>query len=58
MFPECHNHVEQIIAFASKHNVAVVPIGGGTNVTGALGLSTEEQRMVVSLDTSQMVKDD
>ena len=52
---ECHNHVEQIIALAKKYNVAVVPFGGGTNVTCALELSLEETRMIVSLDTSQMV---
>ena len=55
IFAECHNHVEQLIALASKHNVAVVPIGGGTNVTGALSMSSKEQRMIVSLDTTQMV---
>jgi len=52
---ECHNHVVQLISSASKHNVAVVPVGGGTNVTGALECSAEEKRMIVSLDTSQMV---
>lgn len=43
------------MAFACKHNVALVPIGGGTNVTGALELSPNEKRMIVSLDMSQMV---
>jgi len=52
---ECHDHVVQLISSASKHNVAVVPVGGGTNVTGALECSAEEKRMIVSLDTSQMV---
>ena len=52
---ECHNHVVQLISSASTHNVAVVPVGGGINVTGALECSTEEKRMIVSLDTSQMV---
>ena len=45
----------QLIAFANKHNVAVIPVGGGTNVTCALECSPEEKRMIVSLDTSQMV---
>lgn len=43
------------MALASKHNVAIVPIGGGTNVTGAVDCCPEENRMIVSLDTSQMV---
>ena len=52
---ECHNHVEEIMTLASKHNVAIVPIGGGTNVTGAVDCSPDEKRTIVSLDTSQMV---
>ena len=48
--------MEQLIASAVKHNVAVVPFGGGTNVTGAVECLPEETRMIVSLDTSQMVQ--
>lgn len=44
-----------MMALACNHNVALVPIGGGTNVTGALELSANETRMIVSLDMSQMV---
>ncbi len=40
---------------ATKHDVAVIPVGGGTNVTKALECSYKETRMIVSLDTSQMV---
>ncbi len=54
-FPENHSHVEELMALATKHNVAIVPIGGGTNVTGAVDCSPDERRMIVSLDTSQMV---
>lgn len=43
------------MSFATKHNVAVIPFGGGTNVTGAVECSSTEQRMIVSLDCSQMV---
>jgi alkyldihydroxyacetonephosphate synthase len=55
-YSECHSHVEELITLASKHNVAIVPIGGGTNVTGAVDCKQDERRMIVSLDTSQMVK--
>jgi len=54
IWPECHNHVVQLMSFATKHNVAVIPFGGGTNVTGAVECSSTEQRMIVSLDCSQM----
>lgn len=33
----------------------IIPFGGGTNVTCALSCNTREQRMIVSLDVSQMV---
>ena len=52
---ECHSHVEQLMSLAVKHNVAIIPFGGGTNVTGAVECSPSEQRMIVSLDSSQMV---
>lgn len=39
---------------AKKHNVCIVPYGGGTNVTNSLMLSKDEQRMIVSLDMSRM----
>jgi len=56
VWPECHSHVEQLMNFAVKHNVAIIPFGGGTNVTGAVECSPDEQRMIVSLDCSQMNK--
>ena len=42
---------------AVKHDVAVIPIGGGTNVTEAKKTKCprKEMRMKGSLDTSQMV---
>jgi len=52
---ECHNYVVQLISSASKNNVAVVPVGGGTDVIGALECAAEEKRMIIPLDTSQMV---
>ena len=47
--------MKQVIDLATACNVAVIPFGGGTNVTCALQLSADEERMIVSLDTSQMV---
>ncbi len=51
---------QKIIELANKHNVVIVPYGGGTNVTQALYLQgdskTGNTRMVVSLDMSRMNK--
>ena len=40
---------------ASRHQVVLIPFGGGTSVSGALLCPEEESRMIISLDTSQMV---
>ena len=39
---------------AVKHNVVLVPYGGGTNVTKSLQLNPEETRMIVSVDMGRM----
>ena len=52
---ECHDEVAKIVDLASKLNVVIIPFGGGTSVSGALLCPQHEQRMIVSLDTSQMV---
>ena len=56
IYPESHEQVEKIVELANKHDVVVVPYGGGTNVTQALMLSLAEKRMIVSLDMSRMNK--
>lgn len=33
LWPECHEHVERIVALAQKHNVCIIPYGGGTSVS-------------------------
>jgi len=39
---------------AVKHNVVLVPYGGGTNVTKSLQLNAKETRMIISVDMSRM----
>lgn len=39
---------------AVKHNVVIIPYGGGTNVTNCLTLSPKEKRMIVSVDMARM----
>ncbi|XP_064875533.1 alkyldihydroxyacetonephosphate synthase, peroxisomal-like isoform X3 [Oncorhynchus nerka] len=51
VWPNCHNDVVKIVELACKHNVCLIPYGGGTS---ALECPPEETRCIVSLDTSQM----
>ncbi|XP_064832997.1 alkyldihydroxyacetonephosphate synthase, peroxisomal-like isoform X5 [Oncorhynchus masou masou] len=54
VWPNCHNDVVKVVELACKHNVCLIPYGGGTSVTSALECPPEETRCIVSLDTSQM----
>lgn len=54
VWPGSHSDVEKIVELAGKHNVVLIPFGGGTSVTGALECPANERRMIISLDTSQM----
>uniref|UniRef100_A0A8C1MSE3 Alkylglycerone-phosphate synthase n=1 Tax=Cyprinus carpio TaxID=7962 RepID=A0A8C1MSE3_CYPCA len=54
VWPSCHSDVEKIVELACKHNVCLIPYGGGTSVSSALECPHEETRSIVSLDTSQM----
>ncbi len=56
IYPASHEQCEKIVELANKHDVAIIPYGGGTNVTNSLELSTKEKRMIVSLDMSRMNK--
>ena len=54
IYPYSTEHCETIVKLAVKHNVMIVPFGGGTNVTKALTLPKEEKRMIVSVDMERM----
>ncbi|XP_071505794.1 alkyldihydroxyacetonephosphate synthase, peroxisomal-like [Diadema antillarum] len=54
IWPDSHDEVVKVVELCSKHNVCIIPFGGGTNVTRAVECPIEEIRMIVSLDTSQM----
>ena len=54
VYPNSNEEVENIVTLAQKHNVVLVPYGGGTNVTKSLVLNVEERRMIVSVDMSRM----
>jgi len=54
IYPLTTEHCERLVTLANKHNVMLVPYGGGTNVTWALMLPLEEKRMVVSVCMARM----
>jgi alkyldihydroxyacetonephosphate synthase len=43
-----------LVELAVKHDVALVPFGGGTNVTQSLLLNHYEKRMIISVDMTRM----
>ncbi|XP_076323207.1 alkyldihydroxyacetonephosphate synthase, peroxisomal-like [Tachypleus tridentatus] len=56
VWPISHNKVVEIVKAANKHNVVIIPFGGGTSVAGALECPVDEKRMIVSMDTTEMNK--
>jgi alkyldihydroxyacetonephosphate synthase len=44
------------VQLAHKHDVVILPFGGGTSVSRAVSCPTEEPRTILALDTSQMVR--
>src|ERR1044072_5473745 len=54
IYPESESQVAQLIEAAKKHNVVLIPFGGGTNVTDALRCSDDEKRVIVSVDMRRM----
>ena len=56
VYVENEEDVINLIQKAKKHNVCLVPYGGGTNVTNALKLPENEERMIVSVDTRRLNK--
>lgn len=56
LWPNCHQDVVEIVTFANQQNIVIIPYGGGTAVSGAIECPANEQRPIISLDTSQMNK--
>lgn len=54
IWPKGTDDVIRIVKLAVQHNVAVIPYGGGTSVSGGLECPEHEKRMIISLDTSLM----
>nr|CAD66418.1 alkyl-dihydroxyacetonephosphate synthase [Suberites domuncula]CAD79441.1 dihydroxyacetonephosphate synthase [Suberites domuncula] len=54
VWPRSHQDVEVIVKAALRHDMCIIPFGGGTNVSGALLCPPEEERPIVSLDMTEM----
>jgi alkyldihydroxyacetonephosphate synthase len=53
-YPESEGDAVAIIRLADEHDVCLVPYGGGTSVSCALQLPTNETRMIVVLDMRRL----
>jgi len=54
VYPESEAQVASLVAAATRHDVCLVPYGGGTNVTDALRCPPDEERSIVAVDLSRM----
>ena len=54
VYPESEAQVAALVAAAARHDVCLVPYGGGTNVTDALRCPSDEERMIVAVDLSRL----
>lgn len=54
LFPADEHQVAKLVDAARAHGVALVPVGGGTNVTDALRCPDEEPRPIAAVDMGRM----
>ncbi|HEU5218235.1 MAG TPA: FAD-binding protein, partial [Gemmatimonadales bacterium] len=54
VFPRSEEQVAALVEVAARHDVCLVPYGGGTNVTDALKCPADEDRMIVSVDLKSL----
>ena len=54
VYPSTEDQVTAIVESALRHDVCLVPYGGGTNVTDALRCPVDEDRSIVSVDLSRL----
>jgi len=54
VYPETEAQVAALVAAAARHDVCLVPYGGGTNVTDALRCPADEDRMIVVVDLARL----
>jgi alkyldihydroxyacetonephosphate synthase len=56
IYPENSDQVKQVVLAAARHNIVLIPFGGGSNIAGCLESKDQLGRMVVSLDMKRMNK--
>ena len=54
LYPECHEDVEHALAAALRHDVVLIPFGGGTNIVGCVEPKDNRGRTTVTLDLRRM----
>jgi alkyldihydroxyacetonephosphate synthase len=54
LYPRSTNEVLALLTFASEHDIAVVPFGGGTSVVGGVSATSGAFSTLVTLDLSGM----
>jgi alkyldihydroxyacetonephosphate synthase len=54
VYPEMEEQVAGLIEAAKRHDVTLIPFGGGTNVTDALRCPENENRFIASVDMRRM----
>ncbi|MFM9904661.1 MAG: FAD-binding oxidoreductase [Pyrinomonadaceae bacterium] len=54
VYPESEQQVAGLILAAKENDVALLPFGGGTNVTDALRCRNDEKRVIISVDMRRM----
>ena len=54
LYPRSNNEVLALLAFASEHDIAVVPFGGGTSVVGGVSAGSGPFSTLITLDLSGM----
>jgi len=54
VFPTEEDQVEALVEAARKHEICLIPFGGGTSVTEALRCPENEGRFIVSVDMRRM----
>jgi len=54
VWPAEEGQVEALVEAALRHDVCLIPYGGGTNVTDALRCPENEKRTIVSMDLGRM----
>ncbi len=54
VYPDTEAQVACLVEAGKRHNVSLIPYGGGTNVTDALRCDSRETRTIVSVDMRRM----